>query len=64
MGEGTDLSCSRCSRKLVLSKVEFTYIGKTFSTEVYRCPSCGKVCILPELAEGKMAEVEHLLEDK
>lgn len=64
MGEGTNLSCCRCGRKLVLSKTEFVYIGKTFSTEVYRCPSCGKVCILPELAEGKMAEVEHLLEEK
>ena len=28
------------------------------------CPKCGKVFISRELAEGKMAEVEILLEDK
>lgn len=64
MGESANLSCGKCGRKLVLSKVDFSYIGKNFHADVYRCPSCGKVCILPELAEGKMAEVEHLLEDK
>lgn len=39
-------------------------MGRDFTHEVPACPSCGRVLILPELAEGRMAEVEQQLEDK
>ena len=64
MEQNKILTCCRCSRQLVLAKADFTYMERTFHTDVYRCPVCGKVCILPGLAEGKMAEVELMLEDK
>lgn len=32
--------------------------------EVLTCPTCGKVYVSRELAEGRMAEFEQLLEDK
>ena len=39
-------------------------MGHTVAHEVPVCPKCGKVFVPPELAEGKMAEVEEQLEDK
>lgn len=64
MADKKKLICSKCDQQLIMATVDFIYLEKTFHTDAYRCPSCGKVCILPELAEGKMSEVEHLLEDK
>ena len=64
MEEKLSLMCNNCNKPLVMAKADFSYMGKTFHTDVLRCPSCKKVCILPSLAEGKMAEVEILLEDK
>jgi hypothetical protein len=29
-----------------------------------RCPQCGQVCLDEELIEGRMSEVERLMEDK
>ncbi len=54
----------KCDRELVLKKVVFEYMGHTVAHEVPVCPKCGKVYISEELAEGRMAEVEQLLEDK
>jgi hypothetical protein len=36
----------------------------SFSHDVLRCPKCRKVFIPRELAEGRMAEVEMMMEDK
>ncbi len=56
--------CRKCGCPLVEEKVVFDYLGHTFSKELPRCPVCKKVMISPELAKGKMAEVELILEDK
>ncbi len=58
------LTCNKCKVQLALAKTDFSYLGKAFHADVLRCPKCGKVCILPEIAEGKMAEVEQMLEEK
>lgn len=58
------LRCCRCDRELVLKKTVLVYMGYTVSHEVPTCPSCGKVYISEELAEGRMSEVEQQLEDK
>ncbi len=39
-------------------------MGHTVAHEVPACPKCGKVYISEELAEGRMSEVEQMLEDK
>ena len=44
--------------------MNFSYLGKQFEHEVDRCPECGQVYIPEELAKGRMAEVEKILEDK
>ena len=56
--------CRKCGKELVPEKVVFDYLGHTFSETLDRCPHCGRAMIPGELAEGKMAEVETMLEDK
>jgi len=56
--------CAKCGVSLVPKNTIFAYMGMTFSHEVLRCPSCGMAFISKELADGKMAEVEQLMEDK
>ncbi|MCL2227979.1 MAG: DNA-binding protein [Oscillospiraceae bacterium] len=58
------IKCVLCNEGLVQKKTLFEYMGRNFSHEVPCCPKCGKVFIPPELAEGRMAEVEEQLEDK
>jgi len=56
--------CGICKQELIVKKAVFSYMGHTVAHEVPVCPKCGKVFVPPELAEGKMAEVEEQLEDK
>jgi hypothetical protein len=56
--------CHRCQQELVIGPVVVTYMGNRFTTDLPHCPDCGIVLISEELALGKMAEVEQLLEDK
>ena len=62
--ERASMKCARCGLEPVLRQVSFSYMGRSFGHEVPVCPGCGKVYISRELAEGRMAEVEILLEDK
>jgi len=57
-------ACAKCKAVLVPKKKIFSYMGTTVSHEVLRCPVCGIVFISKQLADGKMAEIELLLEDK
>lgn len=59
-----DWMCTRCNRKLEGGKAQIRYLGKVFAIDVLKCPSCGMVMITEEIAMGKMAEAEQLLEDK
>ena len=56
--------CAKCDVMLVPKNKIFSYMGNTFSHEVPRCPVCGRVFIPKELADGKMAKVEQMMEDK
>jgi hypothetical protein len=56
--------CAKCSVPLQTGKVNIAYLGSMFPVDLHRCPECGLVYIAEELAMGKMAEVEKLLEDK
>jgi len=64
MSEERMIKCGRCGVVLVPKQTTFSYMGRTFGHEVPTCPKCGKPFISRELAEGRMAEVEVLLEDK
>ncbi|CCO22723.1 DVU_1557 family redox protein [Maridesulfovibrio hydrothermalis] len=56
--------CSACGKALSPKPVELEYLGSRFNVELPACPECGLILIPEELALGKMAEVERLLEDK
>ena len=47
-----------------MGKVNISYLGNVFPVDLLRCPRCGLVFVPEELALGKMADVEKLLEDK
>ena len=57
-------SCRRCGKALEMKKMLFEYLGNNISYELPACPDCGNVFVPKELAEGKLAETEMLLEDK
>jgi len=57
-------TCCRCGVRLEPAPVVVEYLGNEFTAELPRCPKCGLVMISEELALGKMAEVEQILEDK
>ena len=61
---GGGLLCGGCGAPLKLMPVEVTYMGSSFPVELQGCSACGAVLIPPELAMGKMLEVEKILEDK
>ena len=56
--------CAKCGLLLMPKNTLFSYMNMTFSHEALRCTRCGMVFIAKELADGKMAEVEQLMEDK
>ena len=62
--EGATLQCLRCDLPLQMGKVNIAYLGSMFPVDLLRCPQCGQGFIPEELALGKMAEVEKILEDK
>mgnify|MGYP001175050982 CR=1 FL=1 len=56
--------CRKCGKELVMKKTVFDYLERSFSEDLLRCPNCGQVLISQELADGRMADVEAMLEDK
>jgi hypothetical protein len=57
-------SCASCGVPLEIIKVGFSYMKGNFEVPLPACPGCGLVMIPEDLALGKMAEAERILEDK
>jgi len=62
--ETTGWSCTTCGGVLEIMKVGFTYMKGNFEVDLPACRSCGLVLVSEELATGKMADAERILEDK
>jgi hypothetical protein len=62
--ENLNWHCYRCHQELVVGPITVSYLGNRFSTDLPHCPNCGLILVSEELALGKMAEVEQILEDK
>jgi hypothetical protein len=56
--------CAKCSLALEPEKVQVQYLGSFFTTDLMRCPGCGTVLITEEMALGKLAQLEQVIEDK
>lgn len=56
--------CRRCGETLKSRPALFDYMQRSFSEELLRCPKCGQVLVTSNLANGKMLQVEEMLEDK
>ncbi|WP_243545750.1 DVU_1557 family redox protein [Pseudodesulfovibrio tunisiensis] len=56
--------CAVCGVALRPCAVELEYLDSRFNVELPACPECGMVFIPEDLALGRMAQVERLLEDK
>ena len=57
-------TCRKCGKPLQMKKMLFEDLGNNISYELPACPDCGNIFVPKELAEGKIAETELLLEDK
>ncbi len=64
MENESELICDRCKVALELITAQFSYLDRTFSHKVHRCPDCGQVYIPEDVVEEKMRKVETSLEDK
>jgi hypothetical protein len=60
----TSWVCAKCGSPLKTGAINVTYLGSGYPVDLLKCPNCGRALIPEELALGKMAEVEKILEDK
>ena len=58
------LICDRCKVEMQEMDTQFSYLGRSYRHKVNRCPECGQVCLSEELVNGRMSEVESMMEDK
>ena len=61
---GSGWICGKCGETLVAASVKVRYMGSTLSLELLKCPKCGMAMVTEEVAVGRMAEAEQVLEDK
>lgn len=58
------LICDKCQVEMEELEAQFTYLKRSFRHKVERCPKCGQVCLSEEIVDGRMSEVEALVEEK
>lgn len=58
------LICDKCNVEMQLIEVHFKYLSRSFRYKVPRCPQCGQVSLPEELVNGRMSEVEAMIEEK
>ena len=62
--EASDWVCVPCGIPLETATVKLAYLDETFAADIPACPSCQRVLVSEEVAVGKMALAEKMLEDK
>ncbi|MDO4176619.1 MAG: hypothetical protein Q4D99_03970 [Bacillota bacterium] len=62
--EKAEIICMKCDTNMEEMETTFSYLGRTFKHKILRCPSCGQVYVPEELAKGRMAQVESMMEEK
>lgn len=64
MAEKQIMICDKCNVEMQEMDANFSYLDRTFRHKVQRCPQCGQVCLSEDLVDGRMREVEALIEEK
>ena len=64
MPDEGDWICGQCGVSLVQRKIQVFYLSSAFDVSLPSCPQCQRILVPKSLAEGKMLEVQSLLEDK
>ncbi|MFH0725309.1 MAG: DNA-binding protein [Pseudomonadota bacterium] len=62
--EDMEWRCFKCNQPLAVGPALVDYLGNELTTDLPMCPTCSMVLISEQLAVGKVAEVEKILEDK
>ncbi len=62
--EPTAWQCAKCRRPLEPATISVAYMNNAYPVELLQCKQCGQVYVPEDLALGKMAHVEQMLEDK
>jgi len=57
-------NCAACGGELEIAKVGFSYMKGNFEVNLPACRGCGLILVSEDLATGKMADAERILEDK
>jgi hypothetical protein len=63
-GNEIEWICNQCKVPLEIQKIRLQYSRVIFALDLPACPKCGMILVEEELATGKMAEAEQVLEDK
>ncbi|MEG0829730.1 MAG: DNA-binding protein [Anaerovoracaceae bacterium] len=58
------LICDKCKVEMEEMEAQFSYLDRSFRHNIMRCPKCGQVCLSEEIVNGRMNEVEGLMEEK
>ena len=58
------LICDKCNVPMEEIDAQFKYLNRKFRYKVPRCPTCGQISIPEDLVNGRMADVEALIETK
>ena len=64
MAEKQIMICDKCDVEMQEMDASFSYLDRTFRHKVLRCPQCGQVSLSEDLVNGRMSEVEALIEEK
>ncbi len=59
-----NLICYKCRVSLEKGTGKFSYLGRDFTSEVWKCPRCGLIYIPEETIEERMKKAEEMLEGK
>ena len=60
----TDWHCFKCKEKMVEGEIRLVYLEIEGTQVGLMCPKCGAQYIPEELAIGKLAKGEKMIEDK
>ena len=63
-GSNSDWLCNECQTPLEIQTVRLQYMQSIFPINLPACSRCSFILVAEELATGKVAEAEQVLEDK